>query len=128
MRLQYKILIGYLLVLLAPLATWFGVSSPDRSGWVQLAALAGAGVAVFAVAVWWALSVGRRLRKLTQAAEGVGAGDLSQQIQSRGRGARLPSPPRSRGEQFLRRGSRQFPAERAGQPALRVFDSQTSPR
>jgi len=89
MQLQHKILIGYLLVLLAPLATWFVVYSPGRSGWVQLAAIAGAGVAVFAVTVWWVLSVGRRLRKLAQAAEGVGAGDLSRQIQSRGRGARL---------------------------------------
>ena len=89
MRLQYKILIGYLLVLLAPLATWFVIHSPDRPGWVQLAAIAGVGVAVFAVTAWWALSVGRRLRKLAQAAEGVGAGDLSQQILHRGRGARL---------------------------------------
>ena len=89
MQLQYKILIGYLLVLLAPLATWFIVYSPGRSGWVQLAAIAGAGVVVFAVTVWWVLSVGRRLRKLAQAAEGVGAGDLSRQIQGRRRGARL---------------------------------------
>jgi len=88
MRLLYKILIGYLLVLLFPLATWFVVHSPDRSGWIQLVAIAGAGLAAFAATVWWALSVGRRLRMLAEAAERVGEGDLSQKIQPRAQGSR----------------------------------------
>ena len=89
MRLLYKILIGYLLVLLFPLATWFVVHSPDRPGWIQLVAIAGAGLTAFAATVWWALSVGRRLRMLAEAAERVGAGDLSQKIESRSHGARM---------------------------------------
>lgn len=89
MRLLYKILIGYLLVLLFPLATWFVIHSPDRPGWIQLVAIAGAGMAAFAATVWWALSVGRRLRMLAEAAERVGAGDLSQKIQRRSQGTRL---------------------------------------
>jgi methyl-accepting chemotaxis protein len=64
------------------------VHSPDRPGWMQLAAIAGAGMAAFAATVWWALSVGRRLRTLAAAAEQVGAGDLSQKIQRRGHGTR----------------------------------------
>jgi methyl-accepting chemotaxis protein len=88
MRLLYKILIGYLLVLLFPLVAWFVVHSLDRAGWVQLVAIAGAGLAAFAATVWWALSVGRRLKRLAGAAEGVGAGDLSQQITRRGGGTR----------------------------------------
>jgi len=88
MRLLYKILIGYLLVLLFPLATWFLIHSPDRPGWIQVTAIAGAGMAAFAATVWWALSVGRRLRVLAAAAEQVGVGDLTQKIQRRGHGGR----------------------------------------